>query len=323
MKKTMNKRNIATRQKRGTDSTTSQREDRKPSALWLRQRLRRWYQEHRRAFRWRTYPRDPYVVLVAEVMLQQTQVWRVEPALERFLERFPTLEHLARASRRDVLLSWQGLGYNRRALYLHESARVIVATFGGVVPSDVSQLRKLPGIGDYTACAIAAFAYGKDVAVVDVNIQRVLGRVFFPLRTEGALIPIGIVRRYAEQLLPRGGGRWWNEALMDFGSLVCTKRSPRCTECPLRRHCASAGKLRPAKQQSKEEPCYRNLPRRLWRGRLLELLRQRSYCTVAECAALLFGSTAAEDIAWLRTVADQMASDGVLCRDGERLELPA
>jgi A/G-specific adenine glycosylase len=135
-------------------------------------------------------------------------------------------------------------------------------------------------------------------------------------------MPIETVRRIAEQLLPRGGGRWWNEALMDLGSLVCTKRSPRCTECPLRRRCQSAGMLQPAEQQAKEEPCYRNVPRRLWRGRLVELLRQRSSCTLAEIAELLFGSAAADDVAWLRNLADQMASDGVVCRDGERLELP-
>lgn len=309
-------------EKCGTSNAKALREDRKPSAVWLRQRLRRWYQSHRRMFRWRTEPRDPYVVLVAEVMLQQTQVWRVEPALERFLERFPTLEHLARAARRDVLVAWQGLGYNRRAVHLHESARAIVARFGGVIPADLVQLRTLPGIGDYTARAIAAFAYGKDVAVVDVNIQRVLSRVFFPLQSQAEQMPIETVRRIAEQLLPRGGGRWWNEALMDLGSLVCTKRSPRCTECPLRRRCQSAGMLQPAEQQAKEEPCYRNVPRRLWRGRLVELLRQRSSCTLAEIAELLFGSAAADDVAWLRNLADQMASDGVVCRDGERLELP-
>lgn len=309
-------------EKCGTTNRKVLREDRKPSALWLRQRLRQWHRTYRRMFRWRTEPRDPYVVLVAEVMLQQTQVWRVEPALERFLERFPTLEDLAGASRRDVLVAWRGLGYNRRAVHLHECARAIVARFDGIVPADLAQLRMLPGIGDYTARAIAVFAYGKDVAVVDVNIQRVLSRVFFPLKCQAERMPIGIVRRIAEQLLPRGGGRWWNEALMDLGSLVCTKRSPRCSKCPLRRHCRSAGMLQPGKQQAKEEPCYRTVPRRLWRGRLLELLRHRSSCTLAECAQLLFGSAAADDVAWLRNLADQMASEGVLCRDGERVELP-
>ena len=273
-------------------------------------------------FRWRSEPRDPYVVLVAEVMLQQTQVWRVEPILEKFLERFPSIAHLAGASRSEVLRTWRGLGYNRRAVYLHECARRIAAHFGGTVPQDPVLLQSLPGIGDYTARAVAAFAYGQDVAVVDVNIQRVLSRLLVPLERESDSLPLPVVRKYADALFPRGGARWWNEALMDIGSLYCVKRSPLCDKCPLRRRCASVGKMKVSVPRTKQEPRYRNVPRRLWRGRLLELVCRHTSLTLAESAAMLFGSVTAEDCSWLETLADRMVRDGVLRRRGNRIELP-
>jgi len=273
-------------------------------------------------FRWRSEPRDPYVVLIAEVMLQQTQVWRVEPILEKFLERFPSIAHLAGASRSEVLRTWRGLGYNRRAVYLHECARRIAAHFGGTVPQDPVLLQSLPGIGDYTARAVAAFAYGQDVAVVDVNIQRVLSRLLVPLERESDSLPLPVVRKYADALFPRGGARWWNEALMDIGSLYCAKRSPLCVKCPLRRRCASVGKMKVSAPQRKQEPRYRNVPRRLWRGRLLELVCRYTSLTLAESVAMLFGSVTAEDCSWLETLADRMVRDGVLRRRGNRIELP-
>ncbi|MDW8271849.1 MAG: A/G-specific adenine glycosylase [Bacteroidota bacterium] len=291
---------------------------------WMRQRLRRWFAAHRRDLPWRRVPRQPYHVLVAEIMLQQTQVWRVEPAFERFIERFPTIAALAAAPRAEVLRAWQGLGYNRRAVFLHECATVVCQQYNGVIPPDYAQLRSLPGVGDYTARAILAFAYEQDVAVVDVNVHRVLSRFFELQATEADLLPLPTVHRLAAELLPRGGARWWNEALMDLGSLVCVRRSPRCAACPLARCCASANSMQPAPRRQRQEPTYRGLPRRLWRGKLVELLRQRPVWTLQEIACALFGTPTSADLEWLEALALGLHRDGLVSfRQDGRVGLPS
>jgi A/G-specific adenine glycosylase len=186
----------------------------------LRAAVLRWYARERRDLPWRRTT-DPYAILVSEVMLQQTQVARVVPRYLEWLERWPTAAALAAASRAEVLAAWVGLGYNRRALALHAAA-VSVAREGW--PAD---LRALPGVGPYTAAAVASFAFGAQVAAVDTNARRVAERVGRGAPTD---------------LLPPGRAAEWNQAAMELGATVCTARAPRCGDCPVAAWCASAGR---------------------------------------------------------------------------------
>ena len=181
---------------------------------------------------WRA-TRDPWAVLVSEVMLQQTQVARVIPRWEAFLERFPTAPDCAVASLGDVLREWQGLGYPRRARNLHATARR-VTELGGF-PRDLDGLLALPGIGPYTARALLAFAFELDAAVVDTNIARVYARV------TGERLTPKRVQQLADDALPAGDAWVWNQCLMDLGAVVCRPRSPGCVECPVRAMCAWRG----------------------------------------------------------------------------------
>jgi A/G-specific adenine glycosylase len=182
--------------------------------------------------------RDPYAVLVSEIMLQQTQVARVLDYYPRFLARYPTLEDLAAAPPDAVRESWDGLGYYARARNLHAAARRIVAKLGGKVPRQPEDLRRLPGIGRYTAGAVASLAFGADVPAVDTNAARVLARVFAVRGRKGTARREARTWSLAAALVPRGRSAAWNQALMDLGALVCTARAPRCPDCPVRSACA-------------------------------------------------------------------------------------
>lgn len=190
-----------------------------------------WYTVHKRDLPWRRTD-DPYKIMVSEIMLQQTQVDRVIPKYVEFLSLFPTAEALATAKLRDVLSVWSGLGYNRRALYLQQAAREVVAR--GTFPSEEKELRTLHGIGAYTAHAIQAFAFHEDVAVIDTNIRRIASRLFF-----AGVGTIDGIDTIVAQSVPAQRGTDWNNALMDFGSLVCTTASPQCAVCPLRPGCTA------------------------------------------------------------------------------------
>ena len=198
-----------------------------------------WYAANRRDLPWRR-TRDPYHILVAEMMLQQTQVPRVLPRWIAWLERFPTLEALAAAPTADVLREWSGLGYNSRAVRLQAIAREVVARHGGRMPREVEALRALPGIGDYTARAIACFAWEQDVPVLDTNVKRVLHRVLAGPEAPRPLLGDRQLWALAERAVPPGRGYDWNQGLMDFGSTVCTARKPACVICPLRTICRAA-----------------------------------------------------------------------------------
>jgi A/G-specific adenine glycosylase len=205
--------------------------------------LRAWYRAAGRDLPWR-HTRDPYAVLVSEVMLQQTQVERVLPKYREFLERFPTLEALAAAPTADVIRAWAPLGYNVRAVRLWEIARQAVARFGGSLPPTLDGLLELKGIGRYTAGAVACFALGLPVATVDTNIRRVLWRVFRGI--EPAEWPSGMAAArtalaLAEWALPRdpAGAYDWQQALMDLGATICGARRPACEHCPLTTECAA------------------------------------------------------------------------------------
>ena len=174
--------------------------------------------------------RDPWSILVAEIMLQQTQALRVVPKWEAFLERYPTATVCASASLGDVLRDWHGLGYPRRARNVHEAAVAMVDHHGGQVPDDLAALLALPGVGPYTARAVLAFAFERDVAVVETNIARVLAR------TAGRRLTARSVQAAADALVPRGEGWVWNQALMDLGATVC-RPAPRCDDCPVARSC--------------------------------------------------------------------------------------
>jgi len=219
------------------------------NAILFRRRMLAWYRRHQRPLPWRK-TRDPYAILVSEIMLQQTQVARVEGYWTRFLDRYPTVEDLASASADAVHESWAGLGYYARARNLHGAAQRIVRDYDGVFPRDPQALRALPGIGRYTAAAVASIAFGADVGTVDTNISRVLGRVF---RVRGAAKSSRRMRRVwslAHALVPKGRAGDWNQALMDLGAIVCTARAPRCPTCPVRGACASRDRYAPSKPAS-------------------------------------------------------------------------
>jgi len=192
-------------------------------------RLLRWYRRTARPLPWRRTA-DPYAILVSEMMAQQTQIARVLPAYARFLRRFPTLAVLAEASLGDVLREWSGLGYNRRARDLH---RIAQAHPDGL-PRTVEALDALPGVGAYTAGAVACFAYGQRVAFADTNIRRVLGRVFLGrVATEREAVALDLAH------LPARAVASWHQALMDLGATICSTHEPRCGRCPLRSSCVA------------------------------------------------------------------------------------
>ncbi|ARC57159.1 A/G-specific adenine glycosylase [Frondihabitans sp. 762G35] len=198
-----------------------------------------WYRENRRDLPWRREGFTAWGTLVSEFMLQQTPVARVVPRLAEWLERWPTPHDLAVVPASEAVRAWDRLGYPRRALNLHACAVAITERNGGVVPSDVDELLALPGVGDYTARAVAAFAYGKRVPVVDTNVRRVLARA-----VEGLAEPWSPSAKRdlpaMERLLPEGlaEAHDFNAGMMELGALVCVARSPRCSECPLRDSCA-------------------------------------------------------------------------------------
>src|SRR5437016_3946737 len=213
----------------------------------IRRKLLAWYARAARDLPWRR-TRDPYRVLVSEVMLQQTQVSRVEQYYGRFVERFPDLRALARATPRAVREAWDGLGYYARARNLHATARTIAGS--GVagrgvakLPEDPDELMKLPGIGPYTAGAVASFAYEKSVPAVDTNVARVIRRVYFGERGKGK--GEREIWRLAAALVPKDGKRAWrfNQAMMELGALICVARKPKCGQCPVRRECKT-GRMR-------------------------------------------------------------------------------
>ena len=204
------------------------------------------------------------------MMLQQTQVHRVMPKYQRFISTYPTVKECADAPLGDLLTIWQGLGYPRRCRHLHEAAKLVVERHGGVVPHELDELLALPGVGDYTARAVMAFADHRDVAVVDTNIARVLSR----LTNE----PLGKARAQAlaDSLVPTGQAWEWNQALMDLGATVCTARSPKCLECPIVSCCTwkSVGGPDPAPRSamtSKPQARFEGSDRQA-RGRLMKAL---------------------------------------------------
>lgn len=197
-----------------------------------------WYRRAGRDLPWRR-TRDPYAILVSEFMCQQTTVTAVVPYFERWMRRFPTVTALAAAEEGDVLGLWQGLGYYSRARNLHRAAQAIVERHGGVVPDDLDALRALPGIGEYTAGAVFAFAFDRPAAVVDANVARVLARWFDVREPIDATAGRRALRDHALALQPGQGAGEFNSALMELGALICKPRKPVCPECPVRGECGA------------------------------------------------------------------------------------
>ena len=230
-----------------------------------------WFDVRGRALAFRA-TRDPYAILVSEVMAQQTQISRVVVAWARFLARFPTVAVLAAASPADVLREWQGMGYDRRALNLRRAAQSIVAELGGEVPRDLAALERLPGIGPYTARAVASIAFGMAVGAVDTNVRRVIGRTVGG--AAGPARPAPWLQAVADASVDPERPADWTHAVMDLGATICKPRDPDCAACPLRPWCAfaAAGPVMPpprARSRAKPFPA----TTRWLRGRILDRLR--------------------------------------------------
>ena len=276
--------------------------------------VRSWWPDVARDLPWRV-SRDPWEVLVSEVMAQQTQVERVIPKWIAFLERFPTVQAAAVASAGDLIQMWDGLGYNRRALLLHRCAGEVVQRHGGAFPDDLDALLALPGIGPYTARAVLAFAFEHDVAVVDTNVGRVLARVV------GTSLTAKDVQATADALVPDGAGWEWNQALLDFGATVCAKRTPRCAECPVQPMCSWAGEgADPAiGSAAVSAPQSRFVGSdRQGRGRLIAALRNGPVSHEDALVALGFGA----DVARAERVLAALVRDEMVVSLADRIALP-
>lgn len=272
----------------------------------------RFYRRHKRDLPWRR-TRDPYRILVSEVMLQQTQAARVITAYERFLARFPTLRSLARARSADVVRVWLGLGYNVRAVRLWRCAREVVAAHRGVLPRDPAQLRRLPGIGDYTASAVAAIAFGAALTVVDVNVRRVLARVF----TGRDQIGKAHLDEIARAAMPASSAGEWAQALMDLGSMHC-RAQPHCTQCPVRHACMYPN----ARQAAARRPTA-GAPRvfrtarfvgstRYYRGRVVHALSTQGTFSMRALGRKVKDGFALSDLPWLRELLHGLERDGLV-----------
>lgn len=299
-------------------------------SLDFRQRLIAWWQQNRRDLPWR-HTRDPYRILISEVMLQQTQVDRVIPYYHRWLEAFPTVHELAAAPTAEVIRHWAGLGYNRRAVNLQRTAQAVVE-IGGDFPRTVDELRQLPGIGPYTAGAIACFAFEQDVPFIDTNMRRVLHRVLLgpelpePLAKDPAIVAL------AAEVIPPGRGWDWNQALIEFGALQCTARKPLCVVCPLQDICAAwpdiqtlvATQPRGAKQIPFKQT------NRYFRGRVVDLLREHDGTGIAldGLGPLVKPEFQPADMTWLVELVNGLERDGLVAiheesatYDGEQIRV--
>ena len=287
-----------------------------------------WYAAHGRDLPWRKAV-GPYAILVAEVMLQQTQVHRVAPKYREFLEVFPTMQALAEASAADVVRLWSPLGYNGRAVRLHRLARLVAGEHGGVIPRSLAGLSRLPSLGPYTAAAVACFAFGQQVAVLDTNIYRVLSRAAF------GVVPPGrrVLAALAERWLPEAGASAWQQALMDVGAAFCAIARPRCLLCPLRPHCKAAPYLQDGSRRSLAEASVPYRPRqapfagssRYYRGRIVDALRRRQAGATIGLAEL--GKTVRpgfdlkEHGQWLRRLVQALEKDGLVTLARGRVSL--
>jgi A/G-specific adenine glycosylase len=285
----------------------------------LRDAILAWYGSHGRTLPFRGTT-DPYAILVSEAMAQQTQAARAGDAWTGFMARFPTVAHLASAPPADVLRAWQGLGYNRRALNLWRAARLIVDEHDGRVPSDLAALESLPGVGPYTARAVAALAFGMPVGAVDTNVRRVLGRIVAGGAGE---LTSAALQRAADAAVPADRPGEWTHALMDIGATLCHPRGPDCGACPARPWCAFATReaaLEPAGRSAGTKATAREAQvpfvatARWLRGRILDRLREAANGDWVG----LEGSIGGHDVVAVGVAARTLELEGLLELDGTR-----
>jgi A/G-specific adenine glycosylase len=286
----------------------------------IREGLLGWFRRHARTLPWRE-TRDPYAILVSEVMLQQTQVDRVIPYYERFLERFPTVHDLAAAPVADVIRIWSGLGYNRRAVNLQRAAQAVVERFDGMFPDSVEELRTLPGVGAYTAGAVAAFAFERDVAFLDTNMRRVVTRLYLSGGTGPEPADEKAVQEAARLLVPEGKGWEWNQALIEFGALHCTARNPACVVCPLQQDCAAFPVIQSAIAARRTQPRAEaatpfESTSRYYRGRIVETLRslprdEQHGIPLPQLGAAIRADFSDDHMPWLQELINGLERDGL------------
>lgn len=281
----------------------------------FRQRLLAWWDADHRSLPWRE-TRDPYRILVAEVMLQQTQVDRVVPHWQRWLDRFPTTTSLAIAPVAEVIRMWKGLGYNRRAVNLQRTAQAVEERGGGF-PVDVRELVALSGIGPYTAGAIACFAFEQDVAFIDTNMRRVLHRIFVGVDIPAPLVRDKVVLELAAHCVPEGDGWRWNQALIEFGALQCTARKPLCMTCPMQDTCLARPTIQYDLANAQRTPRGR-APRfedtnRFARGRVIDSLRLHTGegLSLKELGPAIRDTFAPADLPWLFEIVQGLERDGL------------
>lgn len=282
----------------------------------------RWYGAHARDLPWRRPDASPWAVLVSEIMLQQTPVARVLPAYAAWLERWPTPPALAAATPADAVRQWGRLGYPRRAVRLHASARAITERHGGEVPGSLDALRALPGVGSYTAAAVASFAFGQRHAVLDTNVRRVLARLVRgdPLAPPS---PTAAEVKLAETLLPPEPGLAprWSVAVMELGALICTADRPNCPGCPVISECAWHQAGRPSggpDQRRRRSQSYTGTDRQC-RGRLLAVLRESDGPATADALSAAWADPEQRDRSLASLIADGLAEP----LPGGRYALPA
>lgn len=270
-----------------------------------------WYAANGRGLAFRRTT-DPYAVLVSEAMAQQTQAARAAEHWERWMARFPTVGSLAAATPADVLRQWQGLGYNRRALALWRAARVILDEHDGRVPDSIEALERLPGVGRYTARAVAAIAFGRPVGAVDVNVRRVLGRL---TTSEQAALSNREVQQLADAAVPPDQPAAWTHAVMDIGATLCRPRGPRCDDCPARPWCRYATEGRVTADVVSTRNGTGTRPRlpfsstnRWLRGRILDRLR----AAPDDRWVAIDGPIGSHDVERVRAAANALAADGLI-----------
>ncbi len=303
-----------------------------PSAVLEAERLQHirtaliaWFEANGRDLPWRR-TRDPYRILVSEIMLQQTQVERVKGKWEAFLAQFPTIASLAAAPPGDVIRAWAGLGYNRRALNLQRTAQAVLHDWNGEFPTTPEELKTLPGIGPYTAGAVACFAFERDVAFMDTNIKRVLQRVW--VGPDDAPAPERDLLTIAQVAVPLNQGWTWNQAIMELGALVCTAAKPRCQICPLRSECRAYAAwcaadeavftyqpARPILKKVAERSVPFTSTARYFRGRIVDVLRQQApgaWLPLDQLGAQIKSDWTPDNHGWLLQLVRGLATDGLV-----------
>jgi A/G-specific adenine glycosylase len=278
----------------------------------------RWYIHNGRKLPWRDI-HNPYRILIAEIMLHQTQVSRVLRIFPRFLKRFPTLKALASARQSDVLVAWRGMGYNNRAVRLHKLANQLLAEYGGTIPRAVHEIQKLPGVGKYTANALLTSVYRDDRPVVDINIRRLFSRLFWRMTTTAELQAEDEVWALAGRLVPRHRGYDWTQALMDLGATICTARAPACTSCPVGRVCRSRNVMQTVRlRRASREPAMAGIPNRIYRGRIVDVLRtSRTGLPIREIGLTVIAGYSERHRSRLRSLLEGLQKDGLIAIRGK------